>query len=1025
MNFKTLNNIAGWLVFLVTFTVFYFSAEDTGSLWDCGEFVTGAYKLQVVHPPGAPLFLLIGRMFTILGGLFSSKPEAIAFSVNLMSGACTAAAGMFFCWATAILGKMALVGRDTEPNFSQSLAANLGGIVAGLAAAFCSSVWFSAVEGEVYAMSAFFTALVIWAVIKWYNLPNEGESDRWLVFAVFAAALSSGVHLLSLLTFPALALFYYFKKYQNHTILGMLGASAVGVGLILAMQIFIITGIPKLWAALELLMVNTFGAPINSGLFPLLLIIGAICYYAIRWTHNKEDGLLQKLVVGLFLSVVAFSTIGMVVIRANANTPINMNSPTDPLRLLPYLNREQYGERPLLRGPNFDAQPQSMKTEDRYGRVGDHYEIIDRKIDYEFKRTDNVFFPRMGDYQPGRAEQYRSWLGGKTSYATTSDNIKFFLNYQVGWMYWRYFLWNFVGRENGEQGYTPQNIADGNWYSGVKAVDEARLYKEDNIPSRWKNAAGRNRYYFLPLIFGLIGLFYHLNKRREDFFGLLAIFIITGIGIIVYTNQTPQEPRERDYVLVGSFMTFCVWIGLAVVALYDWLSKKVPGMIIAPLAFVVVMSAPILMGTQNYDDHGRRNHTGSRDYASNFLQSCDPNAIIFTYGDNDTYPLWYAQETEGIRKDVRVVNLSLIAVDWYINQLRRKTNTSEAIAMTIPEAAYRGFKRNQVPVYVQGEEKVMDLKEAIKFIGADHPLSGGEGNDFESYVPTTKFTIPVDAAECIKNGIIMAQDTGVVKQIEFSIGKGRKSLIKDDIAVLDIIASNFGKRPIYFAVTCQGSKMQGLQNYMQLEGLSTKIVPIRSESDPQYGVIGNGRVNTDKVYSNVMEKFRWGNFDKYQMFVDRSYAPSVQSHRLMVMRAANALSESGKKQEAVKLLDKFFEGFPDMNFPYDYEAYYMISAYFAADAYPSAKPHIEKLVKNMEENLRFYWNLAPEDLERGFQQDFMLAMRTKEDLLRNVQRFDPTYAKELEQKFGQYKPSDKPELFKRMMQQQRQQQSEE
>ena len=1087
MNFKLMNNVAGWLVFAIAAVVFFYSLESTGSLWDCGEFVAGAQKLQVVHPPGAPLFLLIGRLFVMVGKMFSNAPETAALSVNLMSGLCTAFSAMFICWVTSILGKMMLVGRDEDVavkktgNFDSSaidgesatnsrtmslgqiIATCGGGIVGGLCSAFISSNWFSAVEGEVYAMSTFFTCLTIWSIVKWYHLPNTPKADRWLIFAIYASALSIGVHLLSLLTFPALALFYYFKKYREHTVVGVISAGLIGVLLVVAMQACIVIGLPRLWASLELTLVNDLGLPVFSGLLPLALIIGSIIFFGLRETAKEGDastilktivGLLttlsiyavfsnvlgallalgvgvslgylynasfnsltQKILVAFTVSVIGYSVIGMVVIRANANTPINMNQPSDPLRLLPYLNREQYGSRPLFRGPNFNAEPSGSDTEDRYGRVGNKYEVVSQKVDYVFDDADKVLFPRMGDYQEGREQQYRAWMSPDEGQSTRGkrgedilskrnptfgDNVSFFISYQVGWMYWRYFMWNFVGRQNGEQGYTPADKTSGNWISGIKSIDESHLYNQSELTTAMKNDAGRNTYYFIPLILGLIGIFFHLKNRPKEFLSLLGLFVITGIGIIVYTNQTPQEPRERDYVLVGSFFTFCIWIGLAVPGLYSILSKKISGSVVAPVLLAAALSAPYLLCTQNYDDHGRRGHTGARDYASNFLNSVKQNAIIFTYGDNDTYPLWYAQEAEGIRPDVRVVNLSLIAVDWYIEQLRRKTNASDAIKLSIPSESYRGSRRDQTPVYGSTAGQVMNLNDALKYVGEKHPMSGGRGMTFESTLPTTNFTLPVDLEKMKANGLINPLDTGVLSAINFSIGADRKYIIKDDLAILDLIASNINERPIYFAVTCQQNKLQGLQDFMQLEGLALRVVPIKSKSDQQFSIIGNGRVDTQSAYENITKKFVWGNFDKEKLFVDRSYAPSVQSHRFVLLRTAMALVEQGKKKEAVDILDTYFKGFPNMNFTYDYNSFYLITTYVQADAYDKAKPHLETLAKNTIENLKFYKSIGDE-INNGFKQDYAINLRTMKDMIDLVKRAgDTNYAQQLEKDFEPY-----------------------
>ncbi|MBK7872990.1 MAG: DUF2723 domain-containing protein, partial [Saprospiraceae bacterium] len=471
---KIVSNIAGWLVFAIAAVVFAISAEPTGSLWDCGEFILGAYKLQVVHPPGAPLFALIGRMFTWVADIFSDNPENIAYAVNLMSGLCTAFAAALICWVTIMLGKLALVGRDGVLDQAQTIATAGAGVVAGLGTAFASSIWFSAVEGEVYAMSTFFTTLTLWSMIKWYSLPDTPQSDRWLLFTVYAAGLSIGVHSLSILTFPALALFYYFKKYKNITFLGMAIAAGAGVVAIGLIQRLIIVGIPMLWGRLELFMVNTLGMPFHISLIPTLLLIFAAIFFGLRYAHKKQNAILQYLIVGATLVTIAFSTIGVVVVRANVDTPINMNAPDDALRLIPYLNREQYGERALLRGPHFEAQPIRSEVTERYGRVGDRYEYTDYKISYEYDESDKMLFPRMGDYSQNRGQLYKQWMGLDPSKPlpvgrpNMGDNLNFLFRYQLGWMYWRYFMWNFAGKQNGDQGFYPWDKSSGNWISGIK-----------------------------------------------------------------------------------------------------------------------------------------------------------------------------------------------------------------------------------------------------------------------------------------------------------------------------------------------------------------------------------------------------------------------------------------------------------------------------------------------------------------------------------------------------------------------------
>jgi hypothetical protein len=971
----------GWLTFFITLTVYFFSIERTGSLWDCGEFITGAYKLEVVHPPGAPLFMIIGRMFTYLAELFSDNPADIALSVNLMSAICSSFTAMFVSWITISLGKLALIGRKRSPNKSEIFALLGGGLVAGLSTAFCTSIWFSAVEAEVYAMSTMFTALTLWAIVKWYEMPNKLEYDRWLILAIFSMGLSMGVHLLSILVFPFLTLIYYLKKYPNTKIKGIILSIIIGLIGIVFLQKIIITGIPTLWSKMELLAVNGLGLPFHSGLFFVLAILFSVIYIGLYHAHKYKNGFLQKIIIAISLIITSFSIFGVIIIRADSNTPINMNTPNDAMRLLPYLNREQYGERPLLYGTNFDASPIRIEEEDRYGRVGNNYQIIDKKTSFVYDDKDKVLLPRMGDGSQGRPNLYRQWLNKPTGKLSLIDNIHFLFKYQFGWMYWRYFMWNFSGRQNGEQGYYSWNVKSGHWLSGFSFIDNIRLYNQDKLPKAMKEHQARNKYFMLPFLFGLIGLLFHLRKRKNDFIALLGLFIITGLGIIIYSNQPPSEPRERDYVLVGSFLTFSIWIGMAVLAFFELIKNRsnINSSYAALIAFSVTLIAPILMGFQNFDDHSRMYHTGARDYANNFLESCEPNAIIFTYGDNDTYPLWYAQEVENIRTDVRVVNLSLIAVDWYIDQLRRKVNDSKPIKMLMPRESYRGFRRNQLFIDPFNNGPRMNLNKAIKFASEHHPLTVSNNNTLESYIPTKQFYIPVNKEKVIKEKVVN-DINNIVNEIEFNVDKNY--LIKGELAVLDIIVSNLWERPIYFAVTVQEKSLLGLDNYLQMEGLGLKLVPIKTNNPPLVsGTLGKGRINADKVYENVMNKFKWGNFDKKQLFVDKSYAPSVQSHRFMLLRTIQEFIKRQENQKAVELIDKFFEAFPNRNFTYDYKTFYFIQAYITTGNKEKAIKHALILAKETADHLIFYQSLSPNKLNSGFANDQRLANNTKDNLI--------------------------------------------
>lgn len=1001
---KSYPKIAGWLVFVIAFVVYYFSAERTGSLWDCGEFVLGAYKLQVVHPPGAPLFLLIGRLFTWVATVLSDDPQNIAFAVNLMSGVCTALAAAFVAWTTAVFARLVFVGRDIAMDRTQSLVVAGAGLAAGLATAFSTSIWFSAVEGEVYAMSTMFTTLTVWAAVKWYGMEDTPDADRWIILAVYAAGLSIGVHLLSLLTFPALGILYYFKKYKEWNPGGLLLAAFIGTLMIPFTQKVIIVGIPSLWAQMEMLMVNGLGFPIHSGIIPTLLILSLISFMGIRWARRRNHGLAERLITSAMLLAISFSTIGVVVIRANANPPINMNAPSDAMRLIPYLNREQYGERPLLRGPHFDAQPYDTEKEDRYGIVGDHYEVVDQKLSYIYQDKDKILLPRISHSDGSRPALYRRWMGDENGKPTMAFNLEFLLRYQINWMYWRYFMWNFVGRENGEQGMEPWNPRNGHWLSGINFIDSARLYNQDKLPATIKDNQARNKYYFLPLIFGMLGLLYQLNRRRRDFFALMVLFLFTGLGIIFYSNQPPNEPRERDYVLVGSFFTFCIWIGLAVPAVYEVLKERIAalGRVTPWVACVAVLSAPGIMAFQNFDDHSRMGQYAARDYASNFLESLDPNAIMFTYGDNDTYPLWYAQEVEGIRRDVRIVNLSLIAVDWYIEGLRRKVNDSAPIKLTIPTEAYRGDKRNQL-FFIPGRstDQELPLDQALKFLSKDSPISI-QGTELETYLPSNNLYIPVDKQRMLASGLLPAADSArIVDKIPVEID--RQYITKDQLAILDVLMSNFYDRPIYFSVTCQESKLMNLNDYTQMEGLGLRVVPVLTPSERDFYIYGSGRVDIDKVYDRVVHKWRWGNFDKERLYVSDSYGASVQAQKMVVWRASEKMAEEGRNQEAIELTDAYFKGFPHMNFPYDARVLPHINVYVRAGAMDKAKEHMRILANECIEWIKFYDSLDPSDLQAGFSLDQRLTNNAVSEILRISKMMkDDAFAKEMEASLGPY-----------------------
>ena len=1009
VRFKKFVNVTGLIVFTISMLVYILSVERSGSLWDCGEFILGAYKLQVVHPPGAPLFLMTGRLFASLGDLFSSNPEHIAFAVNLMSGLFSALSAMMIGWIAMILGKLSMVGRKTELTEAQLYTLGGAGLAAGLSTAFCTSIWFSAVEGEVYAMSTFFSVLTFWAMVKWYNLKDTPNNDKWVVFAIYAAGLSLGVHLLSLLTFPVLAVLYYFKKYKDTTALGVLASFAAGVALLVFVQKVIIVGLPIIWSQFEVLMVNNFGAPVHSGLLPTGICIAAVLIFVLRYAHKNNNAMLQTITVSIALLVISFMSMGTVVIRANANPPVNMNEPSNVMRLIPYLNREQYGERALFKGPDFEAKAVSYDRKKRYSLVGDQYVLNDEKVTPVYANKDKQLFPRMSDGSQGRPGLYRQWIKKTKGKINLFDNIEYFRKYQAGWMYFRYFMWNFSGRQNGSQGYYKWDPADGHWISGIGPLDAYRTHNLSEMPDRMRNHQARNRYFFLPLIFGMLGLLFHYRKRKKEFYALLGLFFITGIGIILYTNQPPNEPRERDYVLVGSFFTYCVWIGLGVLAMRDILGHWIKGKdkLVAIAASAIVLTAPAIMLVQNWDDHSRAHHKAARDYASNFLNSLQENAILFTYGDNDTYPLWYAQEVEGIRTDVRVINLSLIAVDWYINQMRRKVNDSPAISFTIPEKAYLGGDRNQIfyPYADNQKDPGMNVFDALKFLGENHPKTVN-GYAMKTFLKSRKLSIPIDQAYVDgANMFSPGNDQGLVNSIPINLGN-KSYITKDEIAIMDIVASNVNKRPVYFSVTCQPKKMLGLKDYSQLEGLALRIVPKRTPTK-QNLIYFYGDIDTEKMYDNVVNKWRWGNFDTKRLYATSSLNATLQAQKLTMSRLVRELTLEGKRQKAADVAAEYFTAFPHMNFKYDSYVVPFIEAFINNGNVDEAKKHIGILSSELQEYMEFYSSLDPDDLQSGFRDDYRFDLRAVSEALQLARGTnDQAFAEEMNGLIGRYQSTN-------------------
>jgi tetratricopeptide (TPR) repeat protein len=972
MTYKTINTITGWIIFCIAAFVYLSTIEPTASFWDCGEYISTAFKLEVGHPPGAPLFNLIGRFFT----LFSDEHGA-AKMINAMNGICSAFTIMFLFWTiTAFAKKIAI---KTGVLDSTKILTVIGsGVVGSLAYTFSDSFWFSAVEGEVYAMSSFFTAIVFWAILKWEEVADEPHSLRWIILIAFLMGLSIGVHLLNLLAIPAIVFVYYFKRYKI-TRNGFILASIISVVTLGVVQAGIIPGIVSWAAKFELFFVNSLGLPFNSGTIFYFILVFSASAWGLWYTTKKNKAALNTGILAITMLLIGYSSFFTLVIRSQANTPMDENNPENAINLLSYLNREQYGDWPILYGQYYNApldpaQPYKdgnpIYTKDE--KVGKYVITQDKKNSIpNYDKRFCTIFPRMHSDQRNHVSGYREWADVQGTPITITDqngesktlmkptfgeNLTFFFRYQLGHMYARYFLWNFVGRQNDIQGHG--GVLKGNWLSGIAPIDAARLGPQENLPSSMTSNKGYNRFYFLPLILGLIGLFFHFRKDKLDGFIVFLLFVLTGIAIIVYLNNTPYQPRERDYGYVGSFYAFAIWIGIGVYGIADLLSSKISSKIATICAIIIgLFSAPIIMAKEGWDDHDRSDRYTARDFAANYLNSCAPNAILFTNGDNDTFPLWYAQEVEGIRTDVRVVNLSLSNTDWYIEQMRRKAYDSEPIPLTLKEDQYRQGTRDYVPVYynpniIKDSTKYYSIKQLMEFVGSEEPqakIQTQSGMEL-SYLPTDKVLIPVDSATVVNNGTIPKGMEGqVLKGMPWKINK--QYIMKNDLMIMDIIATNNWKRPIYFAVTVGDDAYMNLEPYFQLEGLAYRLVPMRMQTyDGQ-----TGKANTDIMYNNMMNKFKWGGMSTDGVYMDENNLRMTMNLRNNFARLAEALIAEGKTEQAKKALAKCMQEMPRKNIPYNYFMLPIAEVYYKLGMNKEANELLKDIANIYEEDLKYYF----------------------------------------------------------------------
>jgi MFS family permease len=967
-NFKQLNNIVGWLTFLVAAITYLLTIEPTASFWDCGEFITTSFKLEVGHPPGAPFFMILGRFFTILGG----SPANAAVMINSMSALASAFTILLLFWTITHLAKK-LVKPEGEYTTGQIIAILGSGVVGALAYTFSDTFWFSAVEGEVYASSSLFTALVFWAILKWEDVADEPHANRWIILIAYLMGLSIGVHLLNLLAIPAIVFVYYFRKYKV-TRNGILISLAVSLLILGVVMYGIIPGVITIATWFELLFVNGIGLPFNSGvIIYAIALIGALVF-GILYTVRKKLILWNTVLISVVVILIGYSSFAMIVIRSSANPPMDQNSPDNVFALLGYLNREQYGDRPLLYGQYYNT-PLDKYVDDKpyYIQKNGKYVVADMRQKPVFDSNLSTIFPRMYSREAEHIEAYKQWANIKGRRVSVTDedgqaktielptfgeNLTFFFRYQIGHMYLRYFMWNFSGRQSDIQ--SNGEITNGNWITGINFLDSIRLGDQSTLPQEFKSNKARNKYYLLPFLLGIVGIVFMYNhgiEGKKDLWTVTLLFLMTGFAILVYLNQAPLQPRERDYAYAGSFYAFTIWIGIGVLGLYEALKKYIPDTTSAGVAGgLSLLLVPVLMGAQNWDDHDRSNRYTCRDFGANYLNTCAPNAIIFTNGDNDTFPLWYNQEVEGVRKDVRVCNLSYFQTDWYVDQMKSKAYESEPLPITFTHDQYVQGKRDVV--YLMEDPRLkgsVELKQALDFVKDENPRTKLEQADNAAYIPSKKLFFVVDKAAVIRNKVVDPQDYDkIVDTLKIDLSS-KHYITKDELMVLDMIANNNWERPIYFAITVGRDKYMNLQDYFQLEGLAYRLVPIKTTETE--GGINIGKVNEKLMYANVMDKFKWGNMNNPKVYIDENNSRMMMNVRNTFNRLAETLVAEGQNDKAAQVLDRGIELIPHKIVPYNYFSMMMAETYFKAGKPEKGKEIINTIMTDYKEQLDYFFKM--------------------------------------------------------------------
>ena len=965
-NFRRLNTITGWVLFAVSTIVYLLTLEPTVSFWDCGEFILSSFRLQVGHPPGAPLFLMIGRIATLFS--FGDASKA-AMMMNALSAICSGFAIMFLFWTITHLVRRVYTGSDEVG--SVNIPAILGsGIIGALAYTFSDTFWFSAVEGELYALSSLVTGLVFWGMLKWEEEADKPYSGRWIILIAFIMGLGLGIHRLNLLVLPVLVLVFYFKKYEVTT-KGVIKALLFAIVMLYLMVFVIIPGVPKVAGWFELFFVNAIGMPYNSGLLFFIIVLIAALVIGIRYSLKSGRVILNYVMTAITVIMIGYSSYAMIMIRSSARPPMNQNNPSDIFSLSYYINMEQYGSSPKIYGHYYSAPIVDVKSVVAgYNKVNGKYEPYFRP-EYEYKKEFMTIFPRMYSSDKEHERAYKHWAkitGRRYTVTSGSDketivcptfgeNLRYFFRYQTGYMYLRYFMWNFAGRQNDDQG--NGNPIQGNWISGIKFIDEARLGDLDKIPEDVKDNPARNTYFFLPLLLGIAGLVWQYRKDRKGFWLVLAFFIMTGVAIIFYLNQYPNQPRERDYAYAGSFYAFAVWIGLGFMLVYEYIRKFLSEKLSAAAVFIILLFAvPVLMAAQNWDDHNRSGRYTARDIGANYLLSCAPNSVLFTYGDNDSFPVWYVQDVEQVRTDVRVANLSYFQAGWYIDMMRQKAFNSDPIPLTLAPEKYVEGSRDQLPVNNR-IDKPVELSQVVQFAGQDdkkYKIDVSGRGDFLNYIPSNRFLIDVDSAKVIANGTVKEYFRNRIESPviwEYT----NNDAFKGDLAMMDLLSANKWERPVYISTTVPSDQYKGLEKYFVQEGITYRIVPIRTDK-PEEGEFG--MIDPVEMYDNMMNKYKWGNAADPSVYLDENNKRMLSNFRRIFGNLGKALLAAGDTTKAIEAAHRGLEIVPAEKLPYDFFVLGIAEVLIRAGKVEEGNRIINDVMKYSKEYLDYAISMDPD-----------------------------------------------------------------